>query len=116
MIMPKRYISGHCTIAIAMLADLEWPLPGEPETEYAPTDVVSFREVFESVRRVELSCVSSAKPCGWEKVGREGSVGVFIYATNSVIDMIVRMGGGGFPGLVKGMQSGNESVSSGLAS
>ena len=59
MLTPKRYVIGHCTIAVAMLATIDWPLPDGPDKEYAPTDVTSFREIFESSRRLLLSVSSN---------------------------------------------------------
>lgn len=78
--------------------------------------MVSFREVFESVRRLELNCVISAEPGGWERVGREGAIGVFVYATNSAIDMAIEVnsgnGGANSTKSIGVAQSGNVSISS----
>ena len=54
MLTPKRYTRGFCTIAVAMLADVHWPLPYGPEREYAPTDVSSFQEIYESAESLEI--------------------------------------------------------------
>lgn len=109
---PRRYTIGKCTIAVAILEDY-WPLPGVPRGDYERTDVASFREIFESVRRISLSCLDSAEQCGWEAVGREGSVGVFIYATNSPVDLYIELASdvGVLKGLGGGTQGGNRSMS-----
>lgn len=85
---------------------------------FSRTDVASFREVFESVRRIELTCVTSAQPCGWEPVGKEGSLGVFMYAVDSAFDLFVKFGedmaalkGSALKGVGNGTLGGNESTS-----
>lgn len=86
-------------------------MPGEKDFER--TDVVSFREIFESARRIELSCVTSAQPCGWELVGRDRSLGVFIYAANSAFDLFIQLGQhtSVLKGLGNGTLGGNGSTS-----
>lgn len=89
---PRRYTIGNCTIAVAILED-SWLLPGmEGEKHFERTDSASFREIYESLRRIGLSCVTRAQTAGWEPVGRAGSLGVFMYAANSPFDSLLQLG------------------------
>lgn len=53
------------------------------------TDVGDWKGVWEAVRRVG-KCVVSSEQCGWEAVGWEGGVGVFVWARESVMDEFTR--------------------------
>ena len=54
---PKRYTIGTCTFAVAMLERIDWPLPDGPEKDYAETDVASFQEIYESLRRIMVTVI-----------------------------------------------------------
>lgn len=68
------------------------PLPGDPTGPFQRTDVLSFQDVFDAVRRVSLRCVGNVGDVGWEAVGARESVGVFVVATGSEVERNIRIG------------------------
>jgi len=89
--LPARWDTGSCVVAIAML-ELYPPraLPGRVRSPEVDTDVGDWRGIFEALVRVE-ACVVSSERVGWEAVGVEGGVGVFVWARASVIDEFTRL-------------------------
>ncbi len=65
-------------------------LPGRVRSPEVDTDVGDWRGIFEALVRVE-ACVVSSERVGWEAVGVEGGVGVFVWARASVIDEFTRL-------------------------
>jgi len=96
-ILPRRYTIATCTVVIAMLWDFPTepplpPLPGEPSGPFKKVDVMSFQQVFESLRRVTVTCGEENNYMGWEAMGRDLSVGVFVMATGSELERNIRIG------------------------
>lgn len=96
-IAPRRYTIATCTVVIAMLWDFPTepplpPLPGDPSGPFKKVDVLSFQQVFDSLRRVTVNCGESNNYMGWEAMGRDLSVGVFVMATGSELERNIRIG------------------------
>ncbi len=71
------------------------PLPGDPKGPFQRADVLSFQDVFNALRRVSLKCYGDAGDLGdlgWEAVGKDFSVGVFMMATGSEVERNIRIG------------------------
>lgn len=81
------------------------PARGESGVE---SDVGDWKGVFEALLRVE-ACVVGSVRTGWEAVGEEGGVGVFVWARKSVIDEFTRLRVG-----VAGGEEGGEGEGRGL--
>ncbi len=97
-IAPRRYSIGSCSVIIAMLWNIPDqpplpPLPGNPQGPFIKTDVLSFQEVFEAVRRICITCVEM-EYLGWELVGQDHSVGVFVMARGSELEINIPIGVG----------------------
>jgi hypothetical protein len=101
MLVPRRYTIASCTVVIAMLWDFPDlpplpPLPGDPKGPFQRADVLSFQDVFNALRRVSLRCYGDAgdlaRGLGWEAVGKDFSVGVFMMATGSEVERNIRIG------------------------
>lgn len=92
---PRRYTIGRCTVAVVMLTDFpsSQPLPGKPLGPYPPRDIASFRNVWGAALRILRACVEGQKFAGWEVIGRDEGIGVFIWSRGSEIDRAV----GGLP-------------------
>ena len=96
MLAPRRYTIGSCSLIIAMLWNIPDqpplpPLPGEPQGPFQKTDVLSFQEIFEAMRRVTVNCIET-EYLGWERVGQDRSVGVFLMATGSELERNIPIG------------------------
>lgn len=68
------------------------PLPGDPKGPFQRADVLSFQDVFNALRRVSLGCYGDAGDLGWEAVGKDFSVGLFMMATGSEVERNIRIG------------------------
>lgn len=82
---PRRYTIATCSIGIGILSDFPEVLPGESTHQLQKSDVASFQEIMESLRRIAVVCLTEGR-AGWEAVGKDRSLGVFIWATGSHMD------------------------------
>ncbi|CAF9933413.1 hypothetical protein IMSHALPRED_009348 [Imshaugia aleurites] len=93
---PAQYTVESCTLSIIML---DWfghraPLPGRGPGGYESSDTATYRQVYDAAREVEADCLLPTRRPGWEVVGSKSSIGVFLWATNSVInDQVIGEGG-----------------------
>ena len=90
---PRKYTISTCTVVVAMLWSfpVEPPLPRlpgplRPHGPYGQNTIVSFRNIYRAVERIQIHCLGSqVTPVGWESLGNDGSVGVFVMATDSLL-------------------------------
>ena len=93
ILTPRNYTIATCTIFVSML----WSFPDQPpfpplpgrEEPHGPDEknvVVSFREIFRALERIQIHCHSLRNtPLGWEPLGQGGSLGIFVMATDSAV-------------------------------
>lgn len=88
---PRRYTIGSCTVAVVMLADfpVSQPFPGQPPGPHPARDISNYEKVWEAAGRISAACVTAEQFGGWEAVGRDGGIGVFIWSRGSEIDRAV---------------------------
>ena len=71
------------------------PLPGYDGAgtgrELKKTDVMSFQAVSEALKRIAVTCADWGH-LGWEPLGLDKSVGVFIMAMNSEVERNIKVG------------------------
>ena len=71
------------------------PLPGYDSAgtgrELKKTDVMSFQAVSEALKRIAVTCADWGH-LGWEPLGLDKSVGVFIMAMNSEVERNIKVG------------------------
>ena len=99
MTTPRRYTIGTCTIVVALLWDFPDqpplpPLPGEilPAGPFRKNVVISFLDLFNSAKRILAQCYGKPRtPIGWEALAEDGSIGVFVMATNSLLARSIPM-------------------------
>ena len=91
---PRRYTIGRCTVAVVMLVDFpdSQLLPGQPPGPHPPRAKTSFEQLWGAAGRIVLACIRPEGFAGWEVVGRQNAIGVFVWSTGSEIDRAV----GGF--------------------
>lgn len=82
---PRRYTIGTCTVAVGILSDFTELLPEEASRRLQKSDVASFQEIMEGLRRLAVTCLTDGK-AGWDAVGKDQSLGVFVWATDSHMD------------------------------
>ncbi len=93
---PRVYYAGTCTIAVVMLAALppNYLPPGAYPRLWPPIDIETLDELRNAAADVERTCVQLGgeyPKTGWTPRGRlNGSIGVLIYETGSLMDRIVR--------------------------
>lgn len=85
---PMQYTTNSCTLSIVML---NWfgprePLPGRGPRGYEPSDTATFKDIYGAARVVERDCLLPTRRPGWDVVGAKSSIGVFLWATDSVIN------------------------------
>lgn len=105
IITPRYYKFETCTIVVSMLwsfpnGDVIFP-PGEaklPLGPYSTTTVTSYEDIYRSLNDILGGCKNLKQtPVGWEIVGDDENIGVFVMATESVLE-------GNFPTNWKVMQ------------
>ncbi len=82
---PRRYTIATCSVAVGILSDFTELLPEEAPRRLQKSDVASFQEILESLRRIAVTCLTESR-AGWEAVGKDLSLGVFIWAKDSHMD------------------------------
>ena len=88
---PLKIPIGTCTMVIAMLESFRpGTLPGVGPQAYPPTDLASFRDIYFAALSLSVQCTRRLKQPGWSATGGRGSIGVFFWATESIIDRLVR--------------------------
>ncbi|KAL8686615.1 MAG: hypothetical protein Q9218_006985 [Villophora microphyllina] len=87
---PKRYTTKSCTLALVMLYNFKSAeLPGVYKAGHARMDTATFSEIYSTAQRMEANCIvgqGQASRLAWEPVGQTKSLGVFFWATDSVIN------------------------------
>ncbi|KAF6219636.1 hypothetical protein HO133_004105 [Letharia lupina] len=104
---PRRYVSriGRCTVAIVNLVDFPAEyLPTQRSGPFRKTDVDSYEGLGMAVTEMYTSCLPHS--LGWAAVGEASSLGVFIFATGSLVDQKIEKG---FPpeGAIRGAMATN---------
>ncbi len=91
---PRRYTIASCTIAIVMLTDFpsSQPFPGKPPGPYPSRAATSYEKVWQAAVRIIRGCVMLEGFAGWEVVGKDEGIGVFVWSKGSETDIAV--GGG----------------------
>jgi hypothetical protein len=91
---PRRYTIGTCTVAVVMLTDFpsSQPFPGKPPAPYPQWDIASFQKVWAAAVRILRACVMGHTYGGYEIIGRDDGIGVFIWSTGSETDRAVGAG------------------------
>lgn len=111
VVIPRRYTYGTCTIVVAMLRSVPNPtsLPGDPSGPFENTDVLSFNAIYDSIRRILHDCETTHTfmgRTGWDRLGRHGSVGVFVLGTRSQMNRSIPGG----PNSLEAMMSNSRNV------
>ncbi|KAL8961496.1 MAG: hypothetical protein Q9193_001955 [Seirophora villosa] len=117
---PRRYTTKSCTLALVMLYKFgSSELPGAQRRGHALTELATFEEIYRTARRLEENCIlgpgqtsrlawepvgecrSKGAPVKGEKpadrvlgVGATKSLGLFFWATDSIINRDKRFRGG----------------------
>lgn len=91
---PRRYTIGTCTVAVIMLRDypLSQPMPGKPPGPYPQFDISTFRKIWESASRILTACALDHRYGGYEIIGRDDGMGIFMWKTGSETDRAVGPG------------------------
>ncbi|KAL8653371.1 MAG: hypothetical protein Q9226_003874 [Calogaya cf. arnoldii] len=93
---PRVYSAGTCTIAVVMLAGLppNFLPPGAILKVWPPIDIETLDELRNAAANIVRTCVyigGGFPKAGWVPKGRlNGSIGVLLYETGSLMDRIVR--------------------------
>ncbi|KAL9129376.1 MAG: hypothetical protein Q9175_007309 [Cornicularia normoerica] len=67
------------------------PLPGPGAGGYSQYDTANFRDIHRAAKVVERDCLLPTRRPGWDAVGARSSIGVFLWATDSLInDQVAR--------------------------
>ncbi len=98
---PRRYPISTCTIIVAMLWSFPNkppmpPLPGQgaPFGPFEKSEVTSFQVIYDSVKRIVIGCYGHPEtPVGWEPVGKDSGLGVFVMATESLLARAIPVAG-----------------------
>ncbi len=110
---PRRYTFGDCTIAIALIKSfprsyLPTPLPWTPGGSWPKNVPGDYRSFSSDLERVITFCDETALPAGWVRAGNDGDLGLFVFGTDSVVDMAL-----GY--LVPSVAAANHTLSGGTA-
>ncbi|MCJ1455608.1 hypothetical protein MMC28_005963 [Mycoblastus sanguinarius] len=94
---PRRYAVGSCALVIAMLSAPFFPpgsIPMLPAEPFSPTDTANYQYIAAVAQSLIEACIDDYSPqCGgWQSVGGRNSIGVFLWATLSVMDRRVPRG------------------------
>ena len=61
---------GTCVVAIAMRNQFDWgELPHEIPFRSAPTDISSFKKLYQGILEIDTECVSKHGEPGWYQSG-----------------------------------------------
>lgn len=110
---PRRYTFRDCTIAIALIKSfprsyLPTPQPWTPGGSWPETVLGDYRSFSSDLERVITSCDETASPAGWMRAGDGGDLGLFVFGTDSAVDMALRY-------LVPSVAAANHTLSGGTA-
>ena len=88
---PFRYVFDKCTIAVAMVESfqqdlLPTPVPEPPPGGWPRSDVANYVDLYAGLVLVLRGCAESPTPAGWVRAGTFGAIGLFMFATGSVVD------------------------------
>ena len=88
---PFRYVFDKCTIAVAMVESfqqdlLPTPVPKPPPGGWPRTDIANYIDLYAGLELVLRGCAESPTPAGWVRAGTFGAIGLFMFATGSVVD------------------------------
>ena len=64
-------------------------LPGSPSFHLGSSDTATFDSIWKAAKAVENKCLLPNRKPGWQPVGTKGSIGVFLWATDSEINQQV---------------------------
>ena len=85
-------------------------IPNLPAKNYYPTDTSNYPSIRNAVLSIEDHCIDDEHPyfqfAGWRSVGTRGSIGVFIWTTQSVMDRRV----GPAANIMLDLATGNETA------
>ncbi|KAI4087386.1 MAG: hypothetical protein LQ344_006824 [Seirophora lacunosa] len=94
---PRRYTTKSCTLALVMLYKFgSAEVPGAQRRGHAVTELASFEEIYRTARRLEENCIlgqGQTSRLAWEPVGATKSLGLFFWATDSIINRDKRFRG-----------------------
>ncbi len=65
-------------------------LPGGDVGPFKETDVASYKDLYFAAQRLLRSCISNNEAAGFIAVGRSESIGVFLWATDSLQNQDLR--------------------------
>ena len=94
LILPKRYVSGECVVAIVMMKMFErsstGQFPGLPDRligRWPPRDTSTWNDLLEPVEYVRATCQNG---CGYVVLGRVNAIGLAIWRRGSQWDQYAR--------------------------
>lgn len=86
-----KAVKGTCTLAISMLNFFpDGSLPGGEVGPFVATDVASYEDIYFAARSVNQECVYKNDAPGFKAVGLDEAVGVFLWATDSLENEMMR--------------------------
>ena len=92
--IPKRYVSGHCAVAIVMMKMFELSsigqFPGLPDSvigKWRSRDMSTWKALIKPAEYVRATCENG---CGYAVLGKDLGIGVAIWRTGSKWDRYAR--------------------------
>lgn len=92
LVLPKRYVSNRCVVAVAMMKLFqdkpEWKFPNvlTPPSSWPEEDQISWKDMVQNLAYVRSACPNG---CGYTIAGRNAGIGLVTWGTNSKWDQFV---------------------------